>query len=246
MPEIGGWQAIPGMWKSQSGRLRGKTNPWSKRGFGVDPTRGRLVPLKANFRTQPSIGWVIYHDADVQPPESQAEEQAWFSGPYADERGPEDPQPAPSEGSAAFGGERRLEIGTVRLARPNAGAPGRFRLPPASRITRTRDIRKLLRKGKRKKTPHLDVFFLSSEGSSPRFGLVVPKHRHQVVDRNKVKRRLREIVRKEVLPRLRDEGVNGDLLIRARREAYATNYQRLLEELKEITEELCSGPSSWR
>jgi ribonuclease P protein component len=132
------------------------------------------------------------------------------------------------------------------LARPSAGAPGRFRLPPASRITRTRDIRKLLRKGKRKKTPHLDVFFLSSEGSLPRFGLVVPKHRHRIVERNKVKRRLREIVRKEVLPRLRDEGVNGDLLIRARREAYAADYQHLLEELKEIVEELCSGPSSWR
>ena len=126
------------------------------------------------------------------------------------------------------------------------GAPGRFRLPPASRITRTRDIRKLLRKGKRKKTSHLDVFFLSSDSAVPRIGIVVPKHRHRVVERNKVKRRLREIGRREVLPRLREEGASADFLIRARREAYDADYQQLREELKEIVEELCSGPSSWR
>jgi ribonuclease P protein component len=132
------------------------------------------------------------------------------------------------------------------LARPGAGAPGSFRLPPASRITRTRDIRKLLREGKRKKTSHMDVFFLSSGVSHPRFGLVVPKHRHDVVERNRVKRRLREIVRTEVLPRLREAGVAADVLIRARREAYDADYGGLLEGLREIVEELCSGPSSWR
>ena len=130
------------------------------------------------------------------------------------------------------------------MARPRAGAPGRFRLTPASRITRTRDIRELLRKGKRKKTSHLDVFFLSSPGSEPRFGLVVPKHRHSVVERNKVKRRLREIGRRDVLPRLRDEGVTADLLIRARREAYGVGYQELRRELTEMIEGLCSGASS--
>ncbi|MGW8264747.1 MAG: ribonuclease P protein component [Longimicrobiales bacterium] len=132
------------------------------------------------------------------------------------------------------------------MARPNAGAPGKFRLPSAIRITRARDLRKLLRNGKRKKTSHLDVFFLSSEGSVPRAGFVVPKFRYRVVKRNQVKRRLREIARRELLPRLREEGVQVDLLIRARREAYAADYQQLLEGLKEIVEELCSGPSFWR
>jgi len=131
-------------------------------------------------------------------------------------------------------------------ARPSEGAPGRFGLPSAIRITRTRDIRKLLRNGKRKKTSHLDVFFLSSEASRPRAGVVVPNFRYRVVKRNQVKRRLREIARREVLPRLREEGVHVDLLIRARREAYSAEYRQLLEELKEIVEELCSGPSSWR
>jgi ribonuclease P protein component len=66
------------------------------------------------------------------------------------------------------------------------------------------------------------------------------------VDRNRVKRRLREVGRKEVLSRLRVSGVSLDLLIRARREAYGIAYRELRKELIEMIEELCSGPSSWR
>jgi len=221
-------------------------NPWRKRASGVDPARGRLVPLKANFRAQPSIGWVICHDADVQSPEPQAEEQARVPGPHADQGGPEYHQPASPEGPTALGGDRRLEVGSLEMARPEAGAPGSLRLPPSCRITRTRDIHALLRKGKRKKTSHLDVFFLSSEGSEPRVGWVVPKHRHRVVDRNKLKRRLREVSRRELLPRLREGGSSVDLLIRARREAYGVSYQQLRKELAELVGELCSGLPSWR
>jgi ribonuclease P protein component len=87
---------------------------------------------------------------------------------------------------------------------------------------------------------------LSSEGSEPRLGLVVPKHRNRVVDRNRVKRRLREIGRRDVLPRLRAQELSFDLLIRARKEAYEAGYQELRRELREVVEELCSGQSSWR
>jgi ribonuclease P protein component len=99
---------------------------------------------------------------------------------------------------------------------------------------------------KRKKTSHLDVFFLSSGRAGPRLGVLVPKHRNRVVDRNRVKRRLREIGRRELLPRLRQEGVRGDLLIRARPEAYGAGFEELREELAQMIEELCSGPCSWR
>ncbi len=187
---------------------------------------------------------MICHDADVQTPEPEAEEQAWVPGPHADKRGPQDPQQASPKGPAASGGDRRLEIGRLELARPDAGAPGKFRLPPSSRITRTRDIRALLREGKRKKTSHLDVFFLSSEVSDPRFGLIVPKHRRRGVDRNLLKRRLREIGRKEVIPRLRRESARFDLLVRARREAYGASFKELRRELVDLVGELCSGQSS--
>jgi len=131
-------------------------------------------------------------------------------------------------------------------ARPGAGAPGGFGLPPSSRITRTRDIRALMRRGRRKKTSHLDVFFLSSNEAGSRVGIVVPKHHKRVVDRNRVKRRLREVCRRELLPRFKEEGVRLDLLIRVRREAYEASYQQLQRELLEVTEELCSGRFSWR
>ena len=38
----------------------------------------------------------------------------------------------------------------------------------------------------------------------PRVGIVVPRHQHSAVDRNRLKRRLRELVRLELLPALRD------------------------------------------
>jgi ribonuclease P protein component len=128
---------------------------------------------------------------------------------------------------------------------PGAQSPGGFAMPPSSRITRSREIRKLLRSGKRRKTSHLDVFFLSSEESGPRVGLVVPKYRRSAVDRNLVKRRLRELSRRELVPRLRASSVSLDLLIRARREAYDVRYGQLRLELLKVTEELCSGQSSW-
>ncbi|MFH1766425.1 MAG: ribonuclease P protein component [Gemmatimonadota bacterium] len=134
----------------------------------------------------------------------------------------------------------------MEKAHPGAGAPGGFGLPPSSRITQARDIRAILRRGGRKKTSHLDVFFLSSGEFRSRVGVIVPKHHRKVVDRNRVKRRLRELSRREILPRLREEGVRLDLLIRARREAYEASYRQLQRELLEVTEELCSGRSSWR
>jgi len=131
-------------------------------------------------------------------------------------------------------------------AHPEAGAPGGFGLPPSSRITRTRDIQALMRRGRRKKTSHLDVFFLSSNEDGLRVGIVVPKHHRRVVDRNRVKRRLREVCRRELLPRFKEGGVRLDLLIRARKEAYEASYRQLQRELLEVTEELCSGRFSWR
>lgn len=234
------------MWKSQFASGWPWANPWWKRGFGVDPLEGFLVPLKANFRTQPWTKWVISHDADVQTPEPEAKKQTRVPGPHADQGGSKDSQPASLSRPTAARGERRLEIRSVGRAHPEAGAPGAYRLPPASRITRARDIRALLRRGRRKKTSCLDVFFLSSKEPGPRVGFVVPKYRRNVVDRNRVKRRLRELSRKELLPRLREAGLSVDLLLRARREAYEASYRQLRRELLEVTEELCSGRFSWR
>jgi ribonuclease P protein component len=124
---------------------------------------------------------------------------------------------------------------------PGGGAPSSFGLPSPSRITRARDIRAVLRSGRKRKTSHLDVFFLSSGEAEPRVGLIVPKHGQCGAGRNRVKRRLREVSRREILPRLRDGGVSVDVLVRARKEAYRASYQQLRRELVGVAEELCSG-----
>jgi ribonuclease P protein component len=129
-------------------------------------------------------------------------------------------------------------------AHPNQGPSQRYRLPPSSRITRSLELRGLLRKGKKKKTSSLDVFFLSSGLPRPRVGVIVPKYGFRVVDRNLLKRRMREVLRREVLPRLGALERSVDVLVRARKTAYATGYHQIRKELVQVTEELCSRPSS--
>ena len=122
-------------------------------------------------------------------------------------------------------------------------APGGFALPRAARITRSEELRALFRRGKRRKTRHLDVFVSASPSAFPRWGVVVPKHKHDIVHRNRVKRRLRELGRTVVLPRLRNSGLALDVLVRARPEAYAAEFDDLRQELTALVEELCSRAS---
>lgn len=110
------------------------------------------------------------------------------------------------------------------------------RLPRARRITRGDEIRALFRRGKRSRTAHLDVFYSASPVSYPRVGVVVPRYKRRAVERNLVKRRLREILRQVVLPGLDEAGVALDVLVRARSEAYMASYAELRQELQEWLE----------
>jgi ribonuclease P protein component len=111
------------------------------------------------------------------------------------------------------------------------------RFPRDRRITRGTEIRALFARGKRSRTPHLDVLFSESPASFARVGLVVPRYGNTAVRRNRVKRRLKEILRREVLPRLDAAGAGVDLMVRARRDAYDVSYARLSQELTDWLEE---------
>ncbi len=115
-----------------------------------------------------------------------------------------------------------------------------FGLPRESRIARSAEIRLLFQRGKRRKTRHLDAFVSPSPAAFPRLGVVVPKHKHTIVERNLVRRRLREIGRTVVLPAQRNSGAALDVLVRARPDAYAATFGQLRDELATLVEELCS------
>jgi ribonuclease P protein component len=132
------------------------------------------------------------------------------------------------------------------------GSSGRqhaHRLPRSARITGSDEIRSLLRRGKRRKTRHLDVFVFASPVAHSRLGLIVPKPRRKTspdgrrvhgasVQRNRLKRRLREIGRIELLPRL---ACGADILIRARPEAYGAPFDMLRSELIALEDWICSS-----
>lgn len=101
----------------------------------------------------------------------------------------------------------------------------------------------MLESGRRTRTPHLDVFLASGAGARSRLGLIVPKHGRRIVDRNLLKRRLREIGRRQVLPELDQAGMQADVLIRARGRAYGADFESLAREVREAVEGLCSDES---
>lgn len=63
----------------------------------------------------------------------------------------------------------------------------------------------------------------------PRMGLIVPKFQSTAVARNRLRRRLREIWRRELQP----GQPAWDVIIRARREAYRAPFALLRAELAE-------------
>lgn len=117
------------------------------------------------------------------------------------------------------------------------------RLPRERRITRGSEIRDLFRRGKRSRTRHLDVLDSASPASFARVGVVVPRYGQTAVRRNRLKRRLREALRQELVPRLDGAGAARDVLVRARREAYDARYDDLVVQLVEWVERRWPGSS---
>jgi ribonuclease P protein component len=85
------------------------------------------------------------------------------------------------------------------------------------------------------------VFVSASPVAFSRLGVVVPKHKHRIVDRNQVRRRLRELGRTVLLPALRNQTVPVDVMLRARPEAYQAEFDQLRSEVTELAEAICSG-----
>lgn len=74
---------------------------------------------------------------------------------------------------------------------------------------------------------HLDVIWTDNSAGHPRMGLIVPKFQSTAVARNRLRRQLKEIWRRELQVDLSAQ----DVIIRARREAYVASFAVLRGEL---------------
>jgi ribonuclease P protein component len=101
------------------------------------------------------------------------------------------------------------------------------RLSRARRLARASDIRRCLTHGRRRRLEHLDMIWIDNQTGQPRMGLIVPKFQTSAVARNRLRRRLKEIWRRDI--QLHQSA--GDLVIRARREAYQASFEALRSEL---------------
>lgn len=113
------------------------------------------------------------------------------------------------------------------------------RLPKSSRIAGAAELRALLIEGKRRRTDHLDLFIRPSPLDRSRLAVIVPRFAHTAPERNRLRRRVREICRRCVLPVLE---TRSDIAVRARPQAYDARFETLRAE---IVGSLCpSSPGS--
>ena len=79
------------------------------------------------------------------------------------------------------------------------------------------------------RTPHFDLAWRESPVGHPRTAIVVPRYQFTAVARNRLRRRLREILRRNPLATL----PVVDLVVRAKRAAYAAPFPALRADLTE-------------
>lgn len=86
---------------------------------------------------------------------------------------------------------------------------------------------------------HLELRVAASPLSCARVGFIVPKHGQNSVARNRLKRRLRELVRVTVLPVL----TPSDVVIRTLPSAYAQSWTVLSREIETLLRRLPTKPA---
>ena len=101
------------------------------------------------------------------------------------------------------------------------------RFPRVRRLARTTELDRVQRAGRRRRLPHLDVLWADNQAGHPRMGLIVPKFQSSGVARNRLRRRLKELWRRELMGAI----PAWDVVIRARKEAYAAGFGALREDL---------------
>lgn len=96
----------------------------------------------------------------------------------------------------------------------------------------------MFRAGRRRRCGPLDIYLRpASAGRPPRIGVVVPSHGHTIVERNRLRRRLRELLRTGWLAEECDRAAPRDLLVRAGAGAYGRSFAELRADLCDCLEQ---------
>lgn len=101
--------------------------------------------------------------------------------------------------------------------------------PKTVRLLRHADFERVYQQGRRHFSPSMTVFFLEREsGDGPRIGLTVGKVLGNAVTRNRIKRRMREALRKNFGPL----SVKMDVVINPKKSAVALEMAKLEVEIE--------------
>ena len=111
------------------------------------------------------------------------------------------------------------------VERPVTSEGARF--PRGARLLKHSDFDRVYRQGRRHFSPHMTVFYLRQAEGEARIGFTVGRMLGGAVERNRIKRRLREAVR------LRRSALRGavDVVINPKKSSLAVKFSALVEEV---------------
>jgi ribonuclease P protein component len=95
------------------------------------------------------------------------------------------------------------------------------------RLAVSEDIRRVLTRGRRHRAVYLDILWEANQAGHPRLGLIVPKYQSSAVARNRLRRRLKELWRRSILPELS----GFDFVVRVRPGGYSARPADLTSEV---------------
>lgn len=158
------------------------------------------------------------HEAYVSAPSHQASPDARFPRPDEHGRGSRGPLPASAQGPEAAGPHHAEQAPLTSV--PSEG------FPRSSRLLRRPDFRRVQHGGTRRVSEHLVVLWQETGQPSARFGLTVSRKVGNAVARNRVKRWLREAIRRQ------RHGLTGvDVVLIARSNAADAGFDALYGEV---------------
>jgi ribonuclease P protein component len=165
------------------------------------------------------------YGSDVSAAESAAHQQAWISRADENRVGPRHTV-APAE--------KRPQASHRPYSFQTPEPVTNERYPRHARLTRGSELTTCWEAGRRRRTPHLDLAWRHNVSGHARTGIIVPLYQSSAARRNRLRRRIKEILRRELqrkLPAI-------DLVVRAKRSAYAASFADLRAELTGVVETL--------